>query len=66
MWDSPLCSMNMFYCHWLIKKLLSANGLTEYYDSMFMELNLYMVRSMREIPFKCINVAPIGPSQFSK
>ena len=21
--------VNMFYCHWLIKKLLSANGLTE-------------------------------------
>ena len=22
MWDSPLCAVNMFYCHWLIKKLL--------------------------------------------
>ena len=30
MWDSPLYAMNMFYCHWLIKELLSVNGLTEY------------------------------------
>ena len=30
MWDFPLYAMNMFYCHWLIKKLLSVNGLTEY------------------------------------
>ena len=24
MWDSPLCVMNMFYYHWLIKKQLQA------------------------------------------
>ena len=29
-WDSPLYAVNMLYCHWLIKKLLLANGLTEY------------------------------------
>ena len=29
MWDSPLYAMNMFSCHWLIKKLLLANDLTE-------------------------------------
>ena len=30
MWDSTLYAMNMFYCLWLLKFLLSANGLTEY------------------------------------
>ena len=29
MWYSPLLAINMFYCHQLIKKLLSVNGLTE-------------------------------------
>ena len=29
MCDSPLYPVNKFYCHWLIKKLLWANGLTE-------------------------------------
>lgn len=29
MWDSLLYIVNMFYCHLLIKKLISANGLTE-------------------------------------
>ena len=30
MWDSSVYAMNMFYCHWLIKKLFLTNGLTEY------------------------------------
>ena len=30
MWESSLYAINMFYCHWLIKKLLLADGLTEY------------------------------------
>ena len=29
MWNFPLSAVNMFYYHWLIKKLFSANGLTE-------------------------------------
>lgn len=29
-WNSPLYGLNMYYCDWLIKKLLSANGSTEY------------------------------------
>ena len=28
MWE-VMYAVSMFYCHWLIKKVLSANGLTE-------------------------------------
>ena len=29
MWVSPLYTVNMLYCHWLMNKAVSANGLAE-------------------------------------
>lgn len=50
MWDSPLFAINMFYCHWLIKKLLLVNGLTKLIQAA---RDIRRKKSQREKPCNC-------------